>query len=582
MSYVVLARRYRPQNLEEIIGQEHISRTLKNAISENRVAHAYLFSGPRGVGKTTTARILAKGLNCKNGPTSEPCGKCVNCQEITQGSSIDVQEIDGASNRGIDEIRALRENIKFAPASSKFKVYIIDEAHQITDAAFNALLKTLEEPPPHVVFILATTESQKIPLTILSRCQRYRFRLLSSQEIIGALKKIIDTEGFRIDSKALEVITASSGGSMRDALSLLDQVISFSSGDVSAKVIEELLGFLPKEIISSTTVALAGADLPKLLEIVREISGQGYNLLQFARDLREHLRHILLYGINPEVVDLPADEKILLESQKTLFSKDWLIRAGRLISKALDEMRWNDQPRLTMELYLLKLAQPYVPLSDLVERLEKIENNIPFDEPETPSISVKKNDKAPVVKEPVEFQRGNAETLSSYAKRPVEHPVDGMKETTASAYSGLQGPAQGKALDTSSWNEIVSEIKSTKPIIGNVLSEVVLVNNSGTIVSLSAGNNFQMESLKRNQAYIEEQLFKKTGRRIAVRVTVAEQKAPAKRGEEEEIVVEEENTEQAPSEMFEVKAELSSSESGIPAGLEKIINKFPGKITKKK
>ena len=582
MSYVVLARRYRPQNLEEIIGQEHISRTLKNAISENRVAHAYLFSGPRGVGKTTTARILAKGLNCKNGPTSEPCGKCVNCQEITQGSSIDVQEIDGASNRGIDEIRALRENIKFAPASSKFKVYIIDEAHQITDAAFNALLKTLEEPPPHVVFILATTESQKIPLTILSRCQRYRFRLLSSQEIIGALKKIIDTEGFRIDSKALEVITASSGGSMRDALSLLDQVISFSSGDVSAKDIEELLGFLPKEIISSTTVALAGADLPKLLEIVREISGQGYNLLQFARDLREHLRHILLYGINPEVVDLPADEKILLESQKTLFSKDWLIRAGRLISKALDEMRWNDQPRLTMELYLLKLAQPYVPLSDLVERLEKIENNIPFDEPETPSISVKKNDKAPVVKEPVEFQRGNAETLSSYAKRPVEHPVDGMKETTASAYSGLQGPAQGKALDTSSWNEIVSEIKSTKPIIGNVLSEVVLVNNSGTIVSLSAGNNFQMESLKRNQAYIEEQLFKKTGRRIAVRVTVAEQKAPAKRGEEEEIVVEEENTEQAPSEMFEVKAELSSSESGIPAGLEKIINKFPGKITKKK
>src|SRR5512133_2494821 len=183
MSYQVLARQWRPQVFEDVVGQSHITTTLQNAISQNRLAHAFLFSGPRGVGKTTTARILAKALNCKEGPTATPCGKCSNCLEITSGSSVDVEEIDGASNRGIDEIRALRENVKFAPAASKHKIYIIDEAHQITDAAFNALLKTLEEPPSHVVFILATTEPQKIPLTILSRCQRYRFRLLSSKEI---------------------------------------------------------------------------------------------------------------------------------------------------------------------------------------------------------------------------------------------------------------------------------------------------------------------------------------------------------------------------------------------------------------
>ena len=202
---------------------------------------------------------------------------------------------------------------------------------------------------------------------------------------------------------------------MRDALSLLDQVISFSSGDVSAKDIEDLLGFLPKEIISSTTKALAVSDLPKLLEIIKDISGQGYNLLQFARDLREHLRHILLYSINPEVVELPADEKKLLETQKTLFSKDWLIRAGRLISKALDEMRWNDQPRLTMELYLLKLAQPYMPLNDLVERLEKLESNTPFDEPETTVHSIKKNDVPPLASAP---HVAKAPEASEYVRRP--------------------------------------------------------------------------------------------------------------------------------------------------------------------
>jgi len=583
MSYVVLARRYRPQNLDEIIGQEHVTRTLKNAISENRVAHAYLFSGPRGVGKTTAARILAKALNCKNGPLPEPCGKCVNCQEITQGSSIDVQEIDGASNRGIDEIRTLRENIKFAPASSKYKIYIIDEAHQITDAAFNALLKTLEEPPPHVVFILATTESQKIPVTILSRCQRYRFRLLSSKEIIDTLRKIIDTEGFNIDDAALEVITASSGGSMRDALSLLDQVISFSSGDVTAKDIEDLLGFLPKEIIASTTTALAASDLPKLLEIIKNVSEQGYNLLQFARDMREHLRQILLYSVNPAVVELSAEEKKALDAQKVLFSKEWLMRAGRLLSKALDEMRWNDQPRLILELYLLKLAQPYVSVSELVERLEKIEQNIPIDESEPPELPIKTN----YVKAERPVQP--APPVQSAPARDVdfgtEAPARAVKEAPETAYSAPQDapPVKAPSGGLSFWNGVVAEVKKVKPIIGNVLSEVVPRSSSDTTMILSVANNFQLESLKRSQAFIEDEIFKRSGRKLGIKVVVEPRNVVKQEPVGEEIVVEEEESAPPPqAEMFNVEGDLSGPKEGIPPGLENIMNKFPGKITKKK
>ncbi len=375
MSYVVLARKYRPKNFDQIVGQEHVSKTLKNAISENRVAHAYLFSGPRGVGKTTTARILAKSLNCKQGPTHDPCGHCPNCVEIAAGTSVDVQEIDGASNRGIDEIRALRDNVKFAPASSKYKIYIIDEAHQITDAAFNALLKTLEEPPEHVVFILATTESQKIPLTILSRCQRYRFRLLSSKEIMDSLQRLVEAESFRIEPAALQTITTSAGGSLRDALSMLDQAVSFVSGEVKLGDMQSLLGFLPKEIIYSTIDALSKNDSAKLLSIIKEISEQGYSLLQYARDLREHLRYLMILSLNSSVLEVTPDELKELEKRKTIFSVPWLIRSGHMLSRALDELRWSEQPRLVLELHMLRLAQPFESVKELIERIESLEKN---------------------------------------------------------------------------------------------------------------------------------------------------------------------------------------------------------------
>lgn len=567
MSYVVFARRYRPLNFDQIIGQEHISRTLKNAITENRVAHAYLFSGPRGVGKTTTARILAKALNCKDSksPTPSPCGKCPNCTEITSGTSVDVQEIDGASNRGIDEIRSLRENVKFAPASSRYKIYIIDEAHQITDAAFNALLKTLEEPPEHVVFILATTEPQKIPVTILSRCQRYRFRLLSNKEIMDTLDRIIKSEKLAVEAAALQVITNAAGGSLRDALSLLDQCVSFISGQVTQQDVHNLLGFLPNEIISSTTDALSGHDSAKILSIVRDMNDQGYNLIQFARDLREHLRKLLLYKVNPSVLEIPDTEKEVLERQKAGFSQAWLIRSGHILSKALDEMRWSEQPRLVLELHVMKLVQPYVDITEVVDRLEKLEKS---------GVSADDTDGGEDV--PVGGEKPAARgSVPQYVR---ETPA--VQETKAVA-----APASGDVLVTSSmhekWGQVVAEFQKHRPLRMDIFSGSSFKGVSGNCLVVAVRNKFQEQGMNLNKVFIEELVAAKIGQPMGISVVVDENAAPAP-VMEETLVVEEENKVAPVEDVFKVESDIEEHTGKPPAGLDKILEKFPGKVTKKK
>ncbi|MDR0486379.1 MAG: DNA polymerase III subunit gamma/tau, partial [Elusimicrobiota bacterium] len=317
---MVLARKFRPKDFDEVIGQEHISKVLKNAISENKIAHAYIFSGPRGVGKTTTARIFAKALNCKEGPIPHPCGVCNNCLEISKGISIDVLEMDGASNTGIEHARTLIENVKFVPSSSKYKIYIIDEAHRISTAAFDALLKTIEEPPEHIVFILATTEQHKIPATIFSRCQSFRFKLVSSKEISQRIKEIAEQENFEIDEEAIGIITAASGGSVRDALSLLDQAVSSSSSKLTGEYVRELLGLLPKDIIVSMTDYIAEGNAAKILKIIDDVSSEGYNILELAKNLRDYLRELMIYSINPKTKEMLGSDKIFFEKQKDLFS----------------------------------------------------------------------------------------------------------------------------------------------------------------------------------------------------------------------------------------------------------------------
>ncbi|MDR1259760.1 MAG: DNA polymerase III subunit gamma/tau [Endomicrobium sp.] len=379
MAYLVLSRKFRPQKFNEVIGQKHIIQILKNAILEKRIAHAYLFSGPRGCGKTTLARILAKALNCKNRYAPEPCGICKNCMEISKSTSIDVLEIDGASNNGIDEIRTLRENVKFSSANSKYKIYIIDEAHQITSQAFNALLKTLEEPPAHVIFIMATTEQHKIPVTILSRCQKYKFKLIPNAEMACTMKKILKKEGFEIDDEALNTIVVASEGSMRDALSLLDQAISSSNiniNKITSKHIEELLGLLPRDVIVSIINNIAKGDVYAILKIIKKTIEEGYDILQFAKDLRNYLRKVMVYSINPEAIEISYEDKKLFDIQKTLFTIPRHIHMNNLLSKLIEEMRWHDQPRILFEIYLIKMSEPYYNVRELIDKINELEKNI--------------------------------------------------------------------------------------------------------------------------------------------------------------------------------------------------------------
>src|SRR5262245_37749612 len=341
MKYQVIARKFRPQLFNDVVGQKPIVQTLQNAIQMNRIGHAYLFSGPRGVGKTTTARILAKGLNCVKGPTVTPCNECPSCQEIASGKSIDVFEIDAASNTGVDNIRELRESAKYAAARDRYKIFIIDEVHMLSTSAFNALLKILEEPPPHVVFIMATTERHKLPATILSRCQQFVFRTISPSEIQAQLRTIADREHAKIDDRGLSYIVKAAEGSMRDAQSLLDQIISFSGQEIADEDVRDLLGFIPSEILDRTVESIADKDSKEVLECVAVVVNQGLSLQQYVRECIGRFRDLLLVklGLEERILGGP-EEKASLARLSEKFSEQDLIRHFDLLLRLENDMRW--------------------------------------------------------------------------------------------------------------------------------------------------------------------------------------------------------------------------------------------------
>jgi len=360
MTYQAIARKYRPQTFAEVIGQEPIIHTLKNAIQNNKVAHAYIFSGTRGVGKTTSARLLAKALNCEKGPTIEPCGACPPCQEIAAATSIDVLEIDAASNRGIDDIRELRENVRYLPARDRNKIFIIDEAHMLTNEAFNALLKTLEEPPERVVFLLATTEPHRIPATIHSRCQTFHFRTVSFHEILARLKEIAQAEGVTMEAEAMAVITRGAEGSLRDALSLLDQVLAYAGKKVSTETVRELLGAASQEQLNKLVEAIHQQTSPAMLTLVDELVRQGQNLHHFCRESIGHIRNLLIVrigGAAAPLVEVAGEERKRLEAAAQNFSVEDLLRYFNVLLRTEAELRHAPQPRLHLELGLLKLVQ---------------------------------------------------------------------------------------------------------------------------------------------------------------------------------------------------------------------------------
>ncbi len=402
MSYEVLARKYRPQTFSGLTGQEHVSRTLQNAIDTGRVAHAFLFTGARGVGKTSTARILAKALNCEQGVSLEPCNACHHCKEITDGSSTDVFEIDGASNTGVDDVRELRDNSRYLPSHSRYKIYIIDEVHMLSTNAFNALLKTLEEPPPHVKFIFATTEPHKLPITILSRCQRFDFKRVPLIKIVGRLREIADQEGIVISDAALALVARKGDGSMRDSITCFDQVLAFCGNSVTDEDVATLVGVVDRRLLAEISAAVFSADAQGALEGVRRVDAFGYNVRQFTQELVSHFRNLLIIRSVPkpsEILDLAEAELEELKQQAGEQSAADIQRRLTLLVKAESEMAHATFPRLLLEMALLKMAalQPVLPIQQLLERIRHLETGVAQTTPELwskPAVAVKEASRA--------------------------------------------------------------------------------------------------------------------------------------------------------------------------------------------
>ena len=377
MAYLALYRQWRPQNFDALVGQQAVKTALKNALDSGRIAHAYLFSGPRGTGKTSTARILAKALNCEQGPTAEPCGHCRNCERITAGTSMDVLEIDAASNGGIDQIKELKEQIAFTPVESRYKVYIIDEVHMLTTPAFNALLKTLEEPPAHAIFILATTDPQKIPATIHSRCQRFEFRRVTVDEIAEHLAIVAKGSGLDADAEALRLIAIQAEGGLRDALSLLDQC-GVMSKKITTATVREVLGIVGREVLHALAEAIGSQDLPLALGRLNELLEQGKDARQVLTELMEYLRALLLYQSVPDYEEIYlTDTKEALASLAPLFGRERLMAAEERLHSALLELKTTMRPRITAELCLLDLCRiEGSTLAALAARVDKLERQL--------------------------------------------------------------------------------------------------------------------------------------------------------------------------------------------------------------
>jgi len=517
MSYVVFARKYRPRTFNEVVGQEFIGTTLKNAIAQGRVGHAYLFSGMRGVGKTTMARVFAMALNCKKGTSAEPDTSCEICKSIHAGEDLDVIEIDGASNRGIDEVRNLRDGARLIPARSPFKIYVIDEVHMLTVHAFNALLKTLEEPPPHVKFILATTEPLKVPETIRSRCQFFEFKPLSDKQIRQQLQSICKQEKIKVEGAVLDLITRLADGSMRDALSILDKLCSFSSGKISAKQASDVLGVVLEEVIVALLDSIKNRDAAKALEIMDGVVSEGKTAESFFSQIINYLRDLMIFESCPEgaCIDTFSDEK-----KKTLrvfaehFSLESVLYMLSSLSNALMQIKRSSQPRILAEMQLIKLTRldDIAPISGLISALENIE--LPGSRPPAGA--------AP-----------SSQTAPAKGRRMKEEgPV-------ASAFApGVKLTAPLKTF-MSRWPEVLAAIKKE-----NVQAEAFLRNAQP--VSLEKGllvlafpkqYNFQKEQLdsQRKKSIIEKSIREITGDRVKVRLKTVGEAEPSKGRSEAEL-----------------------------------------------
>jgi DNA polymerase III subunit gamma/tau len=538
VSYLVLARKYRPQTFDDLAGQDHVARTLANAIATQRVAHAFLFTGVRGVGKTTSARLLAKCLNCVGpdgkspGPTSKPCNECAPCREIAAGQDLDVQEIDGASYNGVDEVRRLQEGMSFRPARDRFKVYIVDEVHMLTTAAWNAFLKTLEEPPPHVKFVFATTDVQKVPITILSRCQRYDFKLISTQTIAKRLDHVLAREGIAAQAAAVQLLAREAAGSMRDAMSLLDQVIAFGGENVTAEAVTTVLGVADRTILHELAAALISGDAAACLGIVDQLAEQGFDLGHVARDMLRHLRNLIVAKVSDggkardagarrggvedpslrELLDLADEEVREVVDLASRTDADDLSRLFQGFSQAFDDVVRSSQPRMALEMALVRLARrpPLLPLDELLSRVGDLERRIvgsggPATPPPAPvprgggggGSTGPRGIHAPAGTAPGAVTSGpvfdpgpgagrthGALALSTEA--PRAHPAEGVRPVVVSFPAPVVHPPAAPAATVPAievWRAILDRLRASRPAIASVFEHAMpMTVTAGRIV----------------------------------------------------------------------------------------------------
>lgn len=527
-NFVVTARKWRPQRFEDVVGQEHITSTLKNAIKENRIAHAYLFTGPRGVGKTTTARILAKTLNCENRKNSEPCNECEMCKSIQNSQLIDIIEIDAASNRGIDEIRTLRDSVKYAPTRGKYKVYIIDEVHMLTKESFNAFLKTLEEPPPHIIFIFATTDIHKVPLTIISRCQRYDFRRIQLDRIKETLKMIADEEKIKIDDKTLTIIAKKADGALRDAESYFDQVVAFSKGKIDAELVFQMLNLIDEELYFIISDAVLEKDFKVVFQTSERIYENGWDFGDFIDGLVEHFRNILSVVVTNSTAAIETADiyKTRYLEYKDKFSESDILRLLNFLNRSQQELRFSQNQRLKIEIILSHLIalENTKTLSQLISEFGSDENRIVAKEPSKSYFNSEPTIKKKVDRLSAEVEKSN---------------ITEVKSPEIISVAALQPDFSFDDIITR-WENFIESINIEKGLtLGPALKNFNLISLTDNNLYFSTEKAEDLNTFRLNEKYLTKKSEEFFGRRF--NFLISSQKSVRKDTNQTEIKAKSEN-----------------------------------------